>query len=93
MFYIPYLALDIPLDKIHISDSKINDVSLENVNNRIRTIFSTNQLVGRLLPKEGYAYENAEEQGLTWLTSLVIKEGAGKNDAKEFTKKLEDKGI
>ena len=41
----------------------------------------------------GYAYENAEKQGLTWFTSLVIQEGAGKNDAKDFAKKLEDKGI
>ncbi len=41
----------------------------------------------------GYAYENKEKQGLTWLTSLVIQEGAGKNDSKGFAKKLEDKGI
>ncbi|WP_265042380.1 M16 family metallopeptidase [Wolbachia endosymbiont (group B) of Melanostoma mellinum] len=41
----------------------------------------------------GYAHENAEKQGLAWFTSLVIQEGAGKNDAKDFAKKLEDKGI
>ncbi|WP_395463684.1 M16 family metallopeptidase [Wolbachia endosymbiont of Cantharis cryptica] len=41
----------------------------------------------------GYAYENAEKQGLAWFTSLVIQEGAGKNDAKDFAKKLKDKGI
>ncbi|MDM8335204.1 M16 family metallopeptidase [Wolbachia pipientis] len=41
----------------------------------------------------GYAYENARKQGLTWFTSLVIQEGAGKNDARDFAKKLEDKGI
>ncbi|MBV2146442.1 MAG: insulinase family protein [Wolbachia endosymbiont of Pissodes strobi] len=41
----------------------------------------------------GYAYENVEEQGLTWFTSLIIQEGAGKNDAKDFAKRLEDKGI
>ncbi|MGL9725914.1 MAG: M16 family metallopeptidase [Wolbachia sp.] len=41
----------------------------------------------------GYVYESAEKQGLTWFTSLVIQEGAGKNDAKDFVKKLEDKGI
>ncbi len=41
----------------------------------------------------GYVYENAEKQGLTWFTSLVIQEGAGKNDAKDFARKLEDKGI
>ncbi|NUX01732.1 insulinase family protein [Wolbachia endosymbiont of Madathamugadia hiepei] len=41
----------------------------------------------------GYAYENGEKQGLTWFTSFVIQEGAGKNDAKDFAKKLEDKGI
>ncbi|MGL9761372.1 MAG: M16 family metallopeptidase [Wolbachia sp.] len=41
----------------------------------------------------GYAYENVEKHGLTWVTSLVIQEGAGKNDAKDFAKKLEDKGI
>ncbi|MFP3035860.1 MAG: M16 family metallopeptidase [Wolbachia sp.] len=41
----------------------------------------------------GYAYENAGKQGLTWFTSLVVQEGAGKNDAKDFAKKLEDKGI
>ena len=51
MFYIPHLALDIPPDEIDISYSKIYDVNLENVNNKIRTIFSTNKLVGRLLPK------------------------------------------
>lgn len=51
MFYIPRLALDIPLDEIDISYSKINDVNLEDVNNKIHTIFSTNKLVGRLLPK------------------------------------------
>lgn len=41
----------------------------------------------------GYAYENAEKQGLAWFTSLAIQEGAGKSDAKDFAKKLEDKGI
>nr|WP_253309574.1 pitrilysin family protein [Rickettsia endosymbiont of Ceutorhynchus assimilis] len=41
----------------------------------------------------GYAYENVEKQGLTWFTSLIIQEGAGKNDAKDFAKGLEDKGI
>ncbi|WP_250295284.1 M16 family metallopeptidase [Wolbachia endosymbiont of Oedothorax gibbosus] len=41
----------------------------------------------------GYVYENAEKQGLTWFTSLIIQEGAGKNDARDFAKKLEDKGI
>ncbi|WP_253303743.1 M16 family metallopeptidase [Wolbachia endosymbiont of Phyllotreta cruciferae] len=41
----------------------------------------------------GHVYENAEKQGLTWFTSLVIQEGAGKNDAKDFARKLEDKGI
>jgi len=41
----------------------------------------------------GYVYENKEKQGLAWFTSLVIQEGAGKNDAKDFAKKLEDKGI
>ncbi|WCR58063.1 M16 family metallopeptidase [Wolbachia endosymbiont of Ctenocephalides felis wCfeJ] len=53
MFYIPRLALGMPLNEIDISYSKINDVSLENVNNKIRTIFSTNKLIGRLLPKGG----------------------------------------
>lgn len=41
----------------------------------------------------GYVYESGEKQGLAWFTSLVIQEGAGKNDAKDFVKKLEDKGI
>lgn len=41
----------------------------------------------------GCVYESAEKQGLAWFTSLVIQEGAGKNDAKDFSKKLEDKGI
>ncbi|WP_333023194.1 M16 family metallopeptidase [Wolbachia endosymbiont of Pentidionis agamae] len=41
----------------------------------------------------GYAYDNTEKYGLTWFTSLVIQEGAGKNDAKDFAKKLENKGI
>ncbi|WP_434732582.1 M16 family metallopeptidase [Wolbachia endosymbiont of Zygogramma bicolorata] len=41
----------------------------------------------------GYAYENVEKQGLTWFTSLIIQEGAEKNDAKDFAKRLEDKGI
>lgn len=41
----------------------------------------------------GHVYENAEKQGLTWFTSLIIQEGAGKNDAKDFAKRLEDKGI
>ncbi|MCV3769332.1 MAG: insulinase family protein, partial [Wolbachia pipientis] len=41
----------------------------------------------------GYAYENTEKQGITWFTSLVIQEGAGKNDSKIFAKKLKDKGI
>ncbi len=51
MFYVPHLALGIPLDEIDISYSKINDVNLEDVNNTIRTIFSSNKLIGRLLPK------------------------------------------
>ncbi|KLT21726.1 peptidase, M16 family [Wolbachia endosymbiont of Armadillidium vulgare str. wVulC] len=41
----------------------------------------------------GCVYESPEKQGLAWFTSLVIQEGAGKNDAKDFVKKLEDKGI
>ncbi|NUY39904.1 insulinase family protein, partial [Wolbachia endosymbiont of Litomosoides brasiliensis] len=41
----------------------------------------------------GYAYENADKQGLTWFTSLAIQEGAGKSDAKDFAKRLEGKGI
>lgn len=41
----------------------------------------------------GYAYENLEKQGISWFTSFVIQEGSGKNDAKNFAKKLEDKGI
>lgn len=53
MFYIPRLALGIPLDEIDISYSKINDVNLEDVNNKVHAIFSTNKLVGRLLPKGG----------------------------------------
>ncbi len=41
----------------------------------------------------GYVYENSEKQGLGWFTSLIIQEGAVKNDARDFAKKLEDKGI
>ncbi|ONI56307.1 insulinase family protein [Wolbachia pipientis wUni] len=41
----------------------------------------------------GYVYESAEKQGLAWFTSLVIQEGAGENDAKDFAKKLKIKGI
>lgn len=51
MFYVPRLALGTSLDEIDISYSKINDVNLEDVNNKIRTIFSSNKLIGRLLPK------------------------------------------
>ncbi|QIT36274.1 M16 family metallopeptidase [Wolbachia endosymbiont of Brugia pahangi] len=52
-FYGSHLALGIPLDEIDISYSKIGDVNLEDVNSKIRTIFSANKLVGRLLPKGG----------------------------------------
>ncbi|WP_263478682.1 M16 family metallopeptidase [Candidatus Wolbachia massiliensis] len=52
-FYIPRLALGISLDEMDISYSKINDINLEDVNNKIRTIFSANKLIGRLLPKGG----------------------------------------
>ncbi|WP_395463224.1 M16 family metallopeptidase [Wolbachia endosymbiont of Cantharis cryptica] len=41
----------------------------------------------------GYVYEDSKKQGLSWFTSLVIQEGSGKNDAENFAKKLEDKGI
>ncbi|WP_395463065.1 M16 family metallopeptidase [Wolbachia endosymbiont of Cantharis cryptica] len=57
-FYGSRLALDIPLDEIDISYSKINDVNLEDVNSKIRTIFSANKLIGRLLPKGGNNGEN-----------------------------------
>ncbi|MFP3031489.1 MAG: M16 family metallopeptidase, partial [Wolbachia sp.] len=50
-FYGSHLALGIPLDEIDITYSKVNDVNLEDVNNKIRTIFSFNKLIGRLLPK------------------------------------------
>lgn len=50
-FYGSHLALGIPLDEIDISYSKINDVNLEDVNNKICAIFSANKLIGRLLPK------------------------------------------
>ncbi len=52
-FYGSHLALGIPINEIDISYSKINDVNLEDVNSKIRTIFSANKLVGRLLPKGG----------------------------------------
>ncbi|MDR2831458.1 MAG: insulinase family protein [Rickettsiales bacterium] len=58
VFYGSRLALGIPLDEIDISYSKVNDVTLEDVNNKIRTIFSANKLIGRLLPKGGSNYEN-----------------------------------
>ncbi len=54
IFYIPYLALGIPLNEIDISYSKINNIDLDTVNSKIRTIFSTDKLIGRLLPKGGY---------------------------------------
>ncbi|OEY87110.1 peptidase M16 [Wolbachia pipientis] len=41
----------------------------------------------------GSAYEHTEKQGLSFLTSLVVKEGSGENSAKEFAQKLNDKGI
>jgi len=50
-FYGSRLALGIPLDEIDITYSKVNDVNLEDVNNKIRVIFSANKLIGRLLPK------------------------------------------
>ncbi|WP_025263935.1 M16 family metallopeptidase [Wolbachia endosymbiont of Onchocerca volvulus] len=53
IFYIPYLALGIPLNEIDISYSKINNIDLDTVNSKIRTIFSTDKLIGRLLPKGG----------------------------------------
>jgi len=52
-FYGSHLALGMSLDEIDISYSKVNDVNLEDVNNKIRAIFSANKLVGRLLPKGG----------------------------------------
>ncbi|WP_341808606.1 pitrilysin family protein [Wolbachia endosymbiont (group E) of Neria commutata] len=52
-FYGSHLALGIPIEDIDISYSKIDDVNLGDVNNKIRTIFSANKLIGRLLPKEG----------------------------------------
>lgn len=52
-FYGSHLALGIPIEDIDISYSKIDDVNLEDVNNKICTIFSANKLIGRLLPKEG----------------------------------------
>ncbi|MCV3769333.1 MAG: insulinase family protein [Wolbachia pipientis] len=54
IFYISHLALGIPLDEIDISYSKINDIDLDTINTTIRTIFYTNKLIGRLLPKEDY---------------------------------------
>lgn len=54
VFYISHLALGIPLDEIDISYSKINDIDLDTINSTIRTIFYTNKLIGRLLPKEDY---------------------------------------
>ncbi|QKX01454.1 insulinase family protein [Wolbachia endosymbiont of Cruorifilaria tuberocauda] len=54
MFYIPHLALGIPLNEIDISCSKIKDVDLDDINSKVRTIFSGNKLIGRLLSKEGY---------------------------------------
>lgn len=50
-FYGSHLALGIPIEDVDISYSKIDDINLKDVNNKIRTIFSTNKLVGRLLPK------------------------------------------
>ncbi|CAG5057252.1 unnamed protein product [Parnassius apollo] len=109
MFYVPRLALGIPLDEIDISYSKINDVNLEDasVNLNIekvtthegfRFLFVENHDLPKIslnisFKDAGYAYENVEKQGLAWFASLIIQEGAGKNDAKDFAKRLEDKGI
>lgn len=41
----------------------------------------------------GYAYENQSKQGLSCFTSSVIQEGSGNNDAKNFAKMLENRGI
>ncbi|WP_333023185.1 M16 family metallopeptidase [Wolbachia endosymbiont of Pentidionis agamae] len=53
-FYGSHLALGIPIKDIDVSYSKIDDVNLEDVNNKIRTVFSANKLIGRLLPKGGW---------------------------------------
>jgi zinc protease len=57
-FYGSQLAIGIPLDEIDISYSKVDDVNLQDVNNKIRTIFSANKLIGRLLPQGDISYEN-----------------------------------
>ncbi|WFW29783.1 MAG: insulinase family protein [Wolbachia endosymbiont of Menacanthus eurysternus] len=54
MFYIPRLALGMQLDEIDILCSKIDFIDLKEVNNKIRVVFSTTKLVGRLLSKREY---------------------------------------
>ncbi|MDD9331799.1 MAG: pitrilysin family protein [Wolbachia sp.] len=57
-FYAAHLALNVPLDEIDISYSQVNNVNLEDVNNKVNTIFSSNKLIGRLLPQGDNSNEN-----------------------------------
>ncbi|MDN5247618.1 MAG: pitrilysin family protein [Wolbachia endosymbiont of Tyrophagus putrescentiae] len=57
-FYVSHLALNIPLEEIDISYSQVDDISLEDVNDKIHTIFSATKLIGRLLPKGDISNEN-----------------------------------
>ncbi|MCP9260379.1 Zn-dependent peptidase [Dirofilaria immitis] len=71
------LALGIPLNEIDISYNKINDVDLGNVNSKIRTIFSTDKLIGRLLPKAGNNENNRSVQRVMVVSSLYHSDCGG----------------
>lgn len=57
-FYAERLALNIPFKEIDISSSKVDNVNLEDMSAKIHTIFSTNKLIGRLLPQGDVNNEN-----------------------------------
>ena len=52
-FYAINLILDVPLEKIDISYSDIDNITLKEINSKIHTILLNNKLIGRLLPDGG----------------------------------------
>lgn len=93
VFLLFYLCLNFPV----VADNKIN---VEEVVTRrgFKFLFTEDHYLPKVIvcmtfKKAGYIYDDQQKQGLSYLTSLVINNGSGENDEKQFARIMANKGI
>ncbi|MBV0899527.1 MAG: insulinase family protein [Wolbachia endosymbiont of Fragariocoptes setiger] len=93
MLLLFYLCLNLPL-------SIYGKINVEEVVTRrgFKFLFTEDHYLPKVIvyitfKKAGYLYEDQQKQGLSYLTSLVINNGSGENDEKQFARIMANKGI